>query len=228
MNINCLFTLPYKKFNTPYYLFNMQIRINSWGLNKRLTLFISLAKRGGGNKSLCTRVYQQHYIRFFGVFDPINLLIDDGYAVFYGCYQFRVWVWITPDSSLDVVSWQPTHIVVLEFYLECNYVSRAIPVPSTHSQHEKCALQQFHAVSAVILTAVWRNFYSDTTWCRPARPSPPRRAPSHATELAGGRGVYAVGPTTAGLPSLLPKPRRPHSSCNLTKTEARRHLSSEI
>ena len=60
------------------------------------------------------------------------------------------------------------------------------------------------------------------------RPSPPRRAPSHATELAGGRGVYAVGPTTAGLPSLLPKPRRPHSSCNLTKTEARRHLSSEI
>ena len=72
-------------------------------------------------------------------FGPNKFTNYDGYAVFYGCYQFPVWVWITPDSSLDVVSWQPTHIVVLEFYLECNYVSRAIPVPSTHSQHEKCA-----------------------------------------------------------------------------------------
>lgn len=71
--------------------------------------------------------------------DPLPLPTLMVISPFYGCYQFPVWVWITPDSSLDVVSWQPTHIVVLEFYLECNYVSRAIPVPSTHSQHEKCA-----------------------------------------------------------------------------------------
>ena len=43
----------------------------------------------------------------------------------------------------------------MEFYLECNYVSRAIPVPSTHSQHEKCA--RVHARAAVSCRQISTN-----------------------------------------------------------------------
>ena len=164
---------------------------------------------------------------FFDVFDPINSPIDNGYAVFYGCYQFRVWVWITPDSSLDVVSWQPTHIVVLEFYLECNYVSRAIPVPSTHSQHEKCALQQFHAVSAVTRfdSPLFDGIFIQKHLAG-------RQVPTKTAVRSDG-----IGGGSDSTRAMLKVPESRHfdrycvdsySNCNLTKTAARRHLLFEI
>ena len=159
--------------------------------------------------------------------------------MFYGCYQFRVWVWITPDSSLDVVSWQPTHIVVLEFYLECNYVSRAIPVPSTHSQHEKCALQQFHAVTAV--TAETPSILSERrqqlcpVYCGEflfrigGRPAPLLHWRLKWRSRRGS--VLRSRHLAADAPSLLSsslQPRRKSAHCNLMKSAEGRHLSVVI